>query len=660
LISLHSSAVLAGLVLSSISVSAQPLRIGYGNFPPYNFRNAQGQPEGFQIEVLNLAASRATISITWTHQPGLGIACLKSNLCDIWSQAATHSPTSQGFAVSSPWWGLQKAFLATQPANLKIIASLPSSSILNELKHELPNARISTFPTRAAAIEALCAKQVDSYFDSTSELINLTLLRSPSCQSTPIQLIPAKTNSPFGLAAQPSHAKSMQRLREEIDAMAVDGTLMQIASHYMLFADLQSYVSASQARSNLRRNAIDYTIIGLFLALTSGAFFIYKLKSSNLRLAEALDRAEASNRSKREFLAMISHELRTPMTGILGMIHLASGEPDLAKRSGFLTSASRAADSLLHILNDILDYSKARAGKLDLSPSPFHLPSLLEEITSLFQPALLGKHVALKTNFAPNLPPWILGDSARLRQVLVNLLGNSIKFTQEGEIRFAAKASNDRLQFEVADTGIGIPDKELASVFEAFTQVHRADNQLYGGTGLGLSICQHLVQLMRGTISVKSQLNHGTTFTVEMPFEVCPPAPAPRSKQQSTPSLSGLRILLAEDNPTNQRLFMTLLNKQGCLVTLAENGAQALELFHSSNFDVILLDVQMPIMDGLEAARQIRNQSTIPILGITAHASELDQQACLAAGMNDVLPKPILPDKLFAHIQQLMPQFYAK
>jgi len=312
--------VFVSLIASSIYSSAQPLRIGYGNFPPYNFRNASNQPVGFQIEILNQAARRSGIALDWTYSPGVGMACLSSNACDLWAQASTRITPEQGIALSKPWWGLHKSFLVTRPADFRkpsdfrsrTLASLSSSSILREIGKESPAASIATFPSRAIALQALCRGQVDGYFDSTAELIQLSLSRPPDCQTSSLHLIPARTTTPFGLAARSMHESSMQRLRSEIDAMSIDGTLMEIASHYMLFADLESYVSYSQTQNLLRRNTLIYIATGLCIISLLAAYFVYRLKLSNLRLAEALDRAEASNRSKREFLTMIATSSAPP------------------------------------------------------------------------------------------------------------------------------------------------------------------------------------------------------------------------------------------------------------------------------------------------------------------------------------------------------------
>ncbi|MBM3761242.1 MAG: response regulator [Acidobacteria bacterium] len=279
---------------------------------------------------------------------------------------------------------------------------------------------------------------------------------------------------------------------------------------------------------------------------------------------------------------------------------------------------------------------------------------MLDDIPGLFEPSLSGKPVRLSIEIDPALPNFILGDSVRLRQILVNILGNAVKFTHQGEIRFSASAIDNRLRFEISDTGIGIPPSELSSIFEAFTQVHHSDTKLYGSTGLGLSIANQLAQLMGNSISASSQLAKGSTFIVEIPFSPASAPPTTTKAPQISAKLTGRRILLAKDNPTNQRLFTVLLQKQGCLVQVAENGTQAIEMFTTAQFDIVLMDVQMPIMDGLEATRILRSQSQVPILGLTAHASESDQQACITAGMNAVLTKPVDTQRLFSHIQQLV------
>ena len=389
--------------------------------------------------------------------------------------------------------------------------------------------------------------------------------------------------------------------------------------------------------------------------------FEAQLLNVNRQLDAARRQSEAANQAKSEFLANMSHEIRTPMNAIIGLGHLALRTVMTRQQRDYLNKIKVAADSLLQLLNDLLDLSKIEAGKLELEEIPFSLQVILEHLLMLVGVGAAAKGVRLRLTTHPDTPPYLVGDPLRLEQVLLNLLGNAIKFTPCGEVELtvtpvAREGEGITLKFAVRDTGIGLTGEQISHLFHPFTQADGSTTRRFGGTGLGLAICRRLVSLMEGEIGVTSEPGQGSTFTCTAHFlqgvvpVTAPEEPSDQAVVRSV--LQGRRILVADDQEVNRQILQELLEQAGALVSLAADGREAVAMALGSTgvFDAVLMDLQMPELDGYEATLRLRERwslEQLPIIAMTAHVMKEERERCLAGGMNDHLAKPVNPDLLY-------------
>jgi len=395
------------------------------------------------------------------------------------------------------------------------------------------------------------------------------------------------------------------------------------------------------------------------------------------RAAEALRAREAAleaSRLKSEFVANISHEIRTPMNAVAGLTHLLAQTELSEKQKGYVDRIQASARALLDVINDVLDMSKIEAGRLIIEATPFRLRDVLSRVCDLLSARAEEKGIALSFEIAPGLPEIVIGDAMRTHQVLLNLVGNAVKFTEKGAVTTAVDAAPDvapdeggrlGVRFTVRDTGIGLPADRLADIFEPFTQADGSTTRRFGGTGLGLTISKRIVEAMGGAITVSSQVGQGSAFVFTIPLGIATtaqaaagaePPPGTSVADGEGDRLDGLRVLLVDDAPINQEVAREILETAGAEVVIAENGLAAVRTFTEAQgaFDAVLMDVQMPIMDGYEATRTLRGSPRgreVPIIAMTAHAFDTERQRCADAGMVDYVPKPFDPQRLIAALR---------
>ncbi|NIJ43046.1 PAS domain S-box-containing protein [Parvibaculum indicum] len=384
-------------------------------------------------------------------------------------------------------------------------------------------------------------------------------------------------------------------------------------------------------------------------------------KSGETELIEARDAARWANKAKSDFLAAMSHEIRTPMTGVLGMLTLLEQTGATDDQKAMIETAQHSAEMLLSIINDILDMAKLEAGKLDIDDIDFNADTVFRMVCDLMAGRAEEKGLTFNAVLPISARRWLKGDPNRISQILFNLLGNAVKFTERGTVSLFAETRQGlqslELVLRVIDTGPGIPEDRRKTIFEEFEQLQQG-RQRHDGTGLGLAITARLVSLMNGSIELESEVGRGSEFRVVLPVKPGKPQEADRQAEEDAANvvsspLAGRRVLVVEDNEINRKVVKGMLDIVGIEVAFAFNGAEGLEMLKGAEFDAVLMDIEMPVMDGLTATRRLREGGAgLPVIGFTANASAEDRAACLEAGMDDVVTKPVRPAELLLTISK--------
>lgn len=648
------------------AIEGRVYRIGADHAPPYYWHQPDGRIEGLAVDVMNEAARQAGLRLAWVPVTGQPTEALRQKKVDFWPALNPSIVGREALHFSKPW--IENHFVAVRigraaerhipvdpESSDDIVGVRNSSTSIQKAMRAFPGARIRAYPYREDALLGLCRGEVSVAAFEARFLDAALQDRPPPCEGKPfaVQMLRGQ-QSKLSITSRPEDAMAADLLREGLNRAADAGLFGQAM-------DKWSALSSSESRTLFALEEAERQKQSLQTRLSWGRLLVFSLVLLSWLAYRASRRARAAQRAaeraaqaKSDFLANVSHEIRTPLNGVIGMANLLlEREWDESKRADVRT-LQESAQSLLSVLNDVLDFSKLEAGRVSLALAPFDPRALLTQVRDLFQSLARQRNLDLQLELPENLPPGLAGDASRIQQIVMNFTGNALKFTEAGTVRiFAEVLHRDEwqvgLRIGVQDTGIGIPAEVRRRLFEKFEQGDTSTSRRYGGTGLGLAISKRLAELMGGQVGLTSEVGAGSTFWVDLQLPLAAmPSRSGSNGARARKHYVG-RVLVAEDNVVNRQLVTRMLAQFGLEPRLAEDGQRALACLREERFDLVLMDCQMPVMDGYEATREWRKleremdrePQRVPVVAITAHAFAEDSARCREAGMNEYLSKPL-------------------
>ena len=639
--------------------------MGFQHAPPAQYADAEGRPRGPVIEAIEDAARIAGIRLQWVQVQEGPDAAFRDRKVDLWPLIGKSPERERRIHISDPYIRLTLWLVTREGAPVPgrwtgLRVGRAAGAVPAKWSERLaPGAQFVYFPSQRDAMEAACRGEVAAAVVAEGMGDAVLMTKPPACAGQRLALQSGPGNVTwFGVGADPADRGAIQAadaLRDEIGVMTRDGRFASLALNWGLVTSGQAstvyeYIESVRKQSQLR------------LALWLGLAALLALAWQQQRLRKARVAADRANHAKSVFLANMSHEIRTPMNGVLGMAELLLRTPLSAEQRDYAETICQSGNALLGLINGILDLAKVEAGKMLLRPEPCDPSSELREVARMFRARAIEKGLTFSVEAPPGQPVYVLADALRVRQILANVMSNAVKFTERGGVTLRLALvplgqSRVSVRYEVEDSGIGISAEDLARLFQPFAQAGDIRGPRHGGSGLGLAICRKLASLMGGRLNVESEPGRGSKFVLEVPMNV---SPEPPPREETVEPVSGrtvyARVLVVEDNPVNRRLTQRMLEKLGCAVELAEDGFQGLEAAARGRFDLVLMDWQMPGIDGLETTRRMKAawppDRQVPIVAVTANAMEGDRDACLEAGMCDYLTKPLRMSALAAALER--------